>query len=35
MPELDGPSTTTLIREFLYLQNIEQPIIAGVTGHSE
>ena len=35
MPEIDGPEATHLIRDFLYLEDIEQPIIAGITGHSD
>ncbi len=35
MPEINGLEATQMIREFLYQKNIDQPIIAGVTGHSE
>ena len=35
MPEINGPEATSLIREFLYFEDIEQPIIAGITGHSD
>ena len=35
MPNLTGPETATLIREFLKEKNIEQPIISGVTGASD
>ena len=35
MPEMDGLETTNLIREFLYKENIDQPVIASITGHSE
>ena len=35
MPEMSEPKATNLIRQYLYEQSIEQPIIAGVTGHSE
>lgn len=35
MPEINGPQATTMIRDFLYFEDIEQPIIAGVTGHSD
>lgn len=35
MPEINGAETTDMIRTFLCNQNIEQPIIAGVTGHSD
>ena len=35
MPDMDGTETTNLIREFLYFENIDQPIIVGVTGHSD
>ena len=32
---MDGFEATQLIREFLYQQEITQPIIIGVTGHTE
>ena len=35
MPEMNGPETTNLIREFLYSREIDQPIIAAVTAHSD
>ena len=35
MPDLDGPDTTSQIRDLLYFENIDQPIIAGITGHSD
>ena len=35
MPGLNGPETTNLIREFLYSREIDQPIIAAVTAHSD
>ena len=35
MPVMDGNEATTIIREFLYKKNIEQPIICGLTGHVE
>ena len=35
MPIMDGNEATFKIREFLYKNNIEQPIICGVTGHAE
>ena len=35
MPEMNGPEATKMIRDFLYNENIEQPIIAAVTGHSD
>ena len=35
MPEMNGPECAHLIREFLYFENITQPIIAAVTGHSD
>jgi len=35
MPELDGNETSKIIREYLYSFNINQPIIAAVTGHAE
>ena len=35
IPEMSGPKATNLIRQYLYEQNIEQPIIALVAGHSE
>ena len=34
MPEMDGLETTKQIREFLYNENIDQPIVATITGHS-
>ena len=33
MPEINGVETSDMIRTFLCNKNIEQPIIAGVTGH--
>ena len=35
MPEINGPEATGLIREFLYFEDLEQPIIAAVTGHTD
>ena len=35
MPIMDGYESTTMIRQFLYDSNINQPIISGVTGHVE
>ena len=35
MPEMNGPECTDLIRNFLYQNNIDQPIIAGVTSHTD
>ena len=35
MPEMDGLETTKQIREFLYQEGIDQPIIACITGHSD
>ena len=35
MPEMNGPETAHLIREFLYFEDITQPIIAAITGHSD
>lgn len=35
MPVMDGITATRLIREYLYKEGIKQPIIIGVTGHSE
>ena len=35
MPELDGNNTSRLIREYLFKQNIKQPIISSITGHTE
>ena len=35
MPVMDGNESTRLIREFLYQQGIDQPIICGLTGHVE
>ena len=34
MPEMNGPQCASLIREFLYKKRIDQPIIVGITGHS-
>ena len=35
MPEMNGPETASLIREILYFEDLDQPIIAAITGHSE
>ena len=35
MPFMDGYESTDKIRSFLYEQNIPQPIILAVTGHTE
>ena len=35
MPEMDGLETTKQIREFLYNENIDQPIVSVITGHSQ
>jgi len=35
MPFMDGYEATTEIREYLYSLNIDQPIIAALTGHTE
>ena len=35
MPIMDGYEATTKIRQYLFESNIKQPIIAGVTGHTE
>lgn len=35
MPKMNGLEATSLIREYLYEQNIDQPIIAAITGYSE
>jgi len=35
MPIKDGYETTSSIREFLFENNIKQPIISAVTGHTE
>ena len=35
MPEMNGPECTQQIRDFLYFENLDQPIIAAVTGHSD
>jgi CheY-like chemotaxis protein len=35
MPELDGFETTFAIRQLLWENNIKQPIILAVTGHTE
>lgn len=35
MPEMNGPETTTKIRELLYSHDVDQPIIVAVTGHED
>ena len=35
MPVMDGSTATREMREFLYEKELEQPIICGVTGHTE
>ena len=35
MPVMDGVTCSRKIREFLYEEKIPQPIIVGVTGHTE
>ena len=35
MPIMDGNEATNQIRQFLYDNNIKQPIISGCTGHIE
>ena len=35
MPVLDGCKATKIIRTLLYESKIDQPIICGVTGHTE
>ena len=35
MPIMDGYTATLKIREYLYSQGINQPIIEAVTGHTE
>ena len=35
MPIMDGNEATNKIRQFLYDNNIKQPIILGCTGHIE
>ena len=35
MPVMDGATATRNIREFLYQHELAQPIICGVTGHTE
>ena len=35
MPEMDGLETAKQIREFLYNENIDQPIVSVITGHSQ
>ena len=32
---MDGYQTTQMIRQYFYENNIEQPIITAVTGHTE
>ena len=34
MPEMNGPECANKIRNMLYVKNIEQPIIVGITGHT-
>ena len=35
MPGMNGPQTTNSIRESLFVELIDQPIIVAVTGHSD
>ena len=35
MPGMNGPQTTNKIRERLFEEQIDQPIIVAVTGHSD
>ena len=35
MPEMDGNYTMKQIREYIYSQGFNQPIISAVTGHSD
>ena len=35
MPIMDGYEATSKIRQFLYENNIKQPLIFAVTGHNE
>ena len=35
MPGMNGPETTNHIRESLFVEQIDQPIIVAVTGHSD
>ena len=35
MPEMNGPEATSLIRDFLYFEDLEQPIVAAITGHTD
>ncbi len=35
MPVMDGYESTTKIREYIYMKELSQPIITGVTGHIE
>ena len=35
MPDMDGMETTKNIRELLYSEGVDQPIISAVTGHQE
>ena len=35
MPEINGPEACRQIREMLYFEEIDQPIVVAVTGHSD
>ena len=35
MPSMNGPEATNLIREALLEEQVDQPIIIAVTGHSD
>ena len=35
MPGMNGPECTQLIRDFIYFEDLDQPIIATITGHSD
>ena len=35
MPFMDGYEATVCIRDYLLKMNLEQPVIAAVTGHTE
>ena len=35
MPEINGPEACRQIREMLYFEEIDQPIVVAVIGHSD